>query len=88
MRRVELYLASPPTQKARGEAGANTLVAVCVLGRWTSWAAVVFSDCCLLTSDFQGPTVMGSSDKVHVMDALAITGDEGRGNLRKAPGSW
>ena len=35
-----------------------------------------------------GSTVMGSSDKVHVMDALAITGDEGRGNLRKAPGSW
>ena len=35
-----------------------------------------------------GSTVMGSSDEVHVMDALAITGDEGRGNLRKAPGSW
>jgi len=25
---------------------------------------------------------------VHVVDALAITGDEGRGSLRKAPGSW
>ena len=35
----------------------------------------------------EGPTVMGSSDEVHVMDALAITGDEGRGSLRKAAGS-
>ena len=34
-----------------------------------------------------GLTVMGSSDEVHVMDALAITGDEGRGSLRKAAGS-
>jgi len=25
---------------------------------------------------------------VHVVDALAITGDEGRASLRKAPGSW
>jgi len=25
---------------------------------------------------------------VHVVDALAITGDEGRGSLRKATGSW
>jgi hypothetical protein len=25
---------------------------------------------------------------VHVVDALAITGEEGRGSLRKAPGSW
>jgi len=25
---------------------------------------------------------------VHVVDALAITGDEGRGSLRKAVGSW
>ncbi len=25
---------------------------------------------------------------MHVVDALAITGDEGRGSLRKAPGSW
>ena len=30
----------------------------------------------------------GQATQVHVMDALAITGDEGRGNLRKAPGSW
>ena len=36
----------------------------------------------------KGHTVMGSSDKVHVVDALAITGDEGRGSLRKAAGSW
>ena len=26
--------------------------------------------------------VIGSSEKVHVMDALAITGDEGRCSLR------
>jgi len=25
---------------------------------------------------------------VHVVDALAITGEEGRGSLRKAAGSW
>ena len=36
----------------------------------------------------QGSRLMGSSDKVHVVDALAITGDEGRGSLRKAAGSW
>ena len=32
--------------------------------------------------------IIGSSKQVHVVDALAITGDEGRGSLRKAPGSW
>ena len=32
--------------------------------------------------------VIGSSDEVHVVDALAITGDEGRVSLRKARGSW
>ena len=32
--------------------------------------------------------VIGSSEQVHVVDALAITGDEGRGSLRKASGSW
>ena len=32
--------------------------------------------------------VIGSSEQVHVVDALAITGDEGRGSLRKAEGSW
>ena len=32
--------------------------------------------------------VIGSSEQVHVVDALAITGDEGRGSLRKATGSW
>jgi hypothetical protein len=26
--------------------------------------------------------------EVHEVDALAITGDEGRGSLRKASGSW
>ena len=35
-----------------------------------------------------GSRLMGSSDEVHVVDALAITGDEGRGSLRKAAGSW
>ena len=35
-----------------------------------------------------GHTAMGSSEQVHVVDALAITGDEGRGSLRKAAGSW
>ena len=32
--------------------------------------------------------VIGSSEQVHVVDALAITGDEGRGSLRKAAVSW
>jgi hypothetical protein len=31
---------------------------------------------------------IGSSEQVHVVDALAITGEEGRGSLRKAAGSW
>ena len=39
-------------------------------------------------SRFRGGKVIGSSDKVHVVDALAITGEEGRGSLRKASGSW
>ena len=30
----------------------------------------------------KGRRVIGSSDEVHVADALAITGDEGRGSLR------
>jgi hypothetical protein len=34
------------------------------------------------------PRVIGSSEQVHVVDALAITGDEGRGSLRKVVGSW
>ena len=39
--------------------------------------------------DAAGDTlVIGSSEQVHVVDALAITGDEGRGSLRKAAGSW
>ena len=32
--------------------------------------------------------VIGSSEEVHVVDALAITGDEGRASLRKVRGSW
>ena len=31
--------------------------------------------------------VIGSSEQVHVVDALAITGDEGRRSVRKASGS-
>ena len=31
-----------------------------------------------------GLKVIGSSDEVHVVDALAITGDEGRCSVRKA----
>ena len=29
-----------------------------------------------------------SSDEAHMVDALAVGGDEGRGSLRKASGSW
>ena len=36
----------------------------------------------------RGLKVIGSSTEVHVVDALAITGEEGRGSLRKAAGSW
>ena len=32
--------------------------------------------------------VIWSSDEAHTVDALAATGDEGRGSLRKASGSW
>ncbi len=32
--------------------------------------------------------VIGSSDEEHVVDALAMIGDEGRESLRKASGSW
>ena len=35
-----------------------------------------------------GVGVGGSSDQAHAVDALATTGDERRGSLRKAPGSW
>ena len=41
-----------------------------------------------LTPAERDTPVIGSSEQVHVVDALAITGDEGRGSLRKAPGSW
>ena len=39
------------------------------------------------TGPRDGCIAIGSSDEVHVVDALAITGDEGRGSLRKAAGS-
>ena len=32
--------------------------------------------------------VIWSSDEAHMVDALAVGGDEGRGSLRKASGSW
>ena len=35
----------------------------------------------------RGCKVIGSSELVHTVDALAITGDEGRSSLRKAAGS-
>ena len=35
----------------------------------------------------RGSKVIGSSEQVHMVDALAITGDEGRSSLRKAAGS-
>ena len=38
-------------------------------------------------SSRRGNKVIGSSEQVHVVDALAITGDEGRSSLRKAAGS-
>lgn len=41
-----------------------------------------------LGSVWRDTLVIGSSEQVHVVDALAITGDEGRGSLRKAGGSW
>ena len=34
-----------------------------------------------------GARAMGTSEQVHMVDALAITGEEGRGSLRKATGS-
>lgn len=32
--------------------------------------------------------VIWSSDEAHMVDALAVGGDEGRSSLRKATGSW
>ena len=32
--------------------------------------------------ELKGFNVIGSSEQVHVVDALAITGEEGRGSLR------
>ena len=67
-----MYLAHPRETKGAWMGGANT-----PRGR-VSWP--VRTD--------QDSRLMGSSDEVHVVDALAITGDEGRGSLRKAAGSW
>ncbi len=35
----------------------------------------------------RGLKVIGSSEQVHMVDALAITGDEGRRSVRKVSGS-
>ena len=43
---------------------------------------------CSAGGSIRDALVIGSSEQVHVVDALAITGDEGRGSLRKAVGSW
>ena len=40
-----------------------------------------------MSENLRDALVIGSSEQVHVVDALAITGDEGRGSLRKASGS-
>ena len=32
--------------------------------------------------------IIESSNKAHMKDALAVEGDERRGSLRKASGSW
>ena len=69
--RVEMYLAHPRETKGAWMGGANTPTRVCVLA----------------AQAIQDSRLMGSSDEVHVVDALAITGDEGRGSLRKAAGS-
>ena len=45
-------------------------------------------DRCTWVDVWRDTLVIGSSEQVHVVDALAITGDEGRGSLRKATGSW
>ena len=42
----------------------------------------------LLRMPSTGVRVTGSSEQAHTVDALATTGDERRGSLRKAPGSW
>ena len=42
---------------------------------------------CGLSSLKRELKVIGSSEQVHMVDALAITGDEGRSSLRKAAGS-
>ena len=76
---LSCILARFANTKGAGWAGANTLVRAWLLElstlRKRGWPD-------------QGSRLMGSSDEVHVMDALAITGDEGRGSLRKAAGSW
>ena len=42
---------------------------------------------CSVLASLRGSKVIGSSEQVHVVDALAMIGDEGRHSLRKAAGS-
>ena len=44
-----------------------------------------FESCCHVIS--RRLEVIWSSDQAHTVDALAVRGDEGRGSLRKVPGS-
>ena len=55
-------------------------------GPWNT-AQHEYSTCSDVSLERDTP-VIGSSEQVHVVDALAITGDEGRGSLRKVVGSW
>ena len=46
------------------------------------FAAFVFRSAAGSFQLFMARRSMGSSDQMHAVDALAIEGDEGRGNLR------
>ena len=67
--------------KGEGWTGANTPVA-CVLPRRVRAAVVLLTSVACYLLPEAGSRLMGSSDEVHVVDALAITGDEGRDSLR------
>ena len=60
--------------------------------RKVSWRCLKKGKCsCKKLQGFCNSTefgVRGSSEQAHTVDALATTGDERRGSLRKAAGSW
>ena len=64
-----------------------------VLVEWSNWIQVLPRDLDPERKDDAGTRltpgfgVSGSSDEAHTVNALATTGDERRGSLRKAPGS-